>query len=122
MPKLERPNIQIGTKLWHRRHSPGPYTVTGETSRSWLVRHPDQPTWQESTKIPKARLPEDWTLSEQTWIDWKFAQNHANEISYAVQGIRDGALLRKIAGLIGYKEDDAQPGARPTRGRWQQGD
>jgi hypothetical protein len=114
--RVERPNIQIGTRLWRKYHWGGAYTVVGETSRSWLMRYDGQPEYDKSDKVPKASLPDEWFPDERDWQDWCFDKAHRNSIVRMIaqewESPVDGAMLRKVADLIGWKEPEQKGGPR----------
>lgn len=89
--------ISIGGPIW-REHW-GRRTVTGETSRSWIV---------DRIKIPKTliRLPggATFSFSEERINELGWVEENRHPITVAIRRIEDPALLRQIAKLIGYKE------------------
>lgn len=102
--------IKVGSPVWILRHRRRyeQQTITGETSRSWIVGE----SWAKE-KILKANprsvkdsrgftYPVCWSsteIEEEKWLD-----GNRYGIGAHVQGLRDVALLRKIAELIGYTE------------------
>jgi hypothetical protein len=98
-----RPDLKIGSKLWNKWHIES-YTVVEQTSRSWLVRRDGQGLWEECTKIPKNKLPDDWFLDEKEWRDWKWWKKNHYRIGEFAGSFATPAQLRQIADLVGWKE------------------
>jgi len=99
-------SLEIGSTVYNRRATP--VVITGETRASWIIG--DEYPWNQ-VKIKKAAMRkgnsgEDYPqyfVQEQDATDCAYATDNYDEISKAVGNCRDGALLRIIADLIGYK-------------------
>jgi hypothetical protein len=84
--------------------------ITGETSRSWLVKSGDPEdawrltsTWVKSDKIPKTL--KGWELGdEEKKTECGWAVKNRYHISQMVSREYDPAKLREIAKIIGYTE------------------
>lgn len=72
--------------------------ITGETSRSWILR---------DKKIPKkGPLPWGYALDEQTIDRAAWVHDNSYLISVEVARERDYDKLQQIAAIVGYKEKD----------------
>lgn len=109
---------KVGDKLWYQprydanRRELSSYRcveIVGETKQSWLI-HSYGPKERVNKKTLKGS-PDKYSsgipyyasldeVKEMLWID-----KHCHRIADEVRHVRDGDLLRKIAELIGYKEE-----------------
>ena len=92
--------IGIGTNLW-KKYGTSKYTVTGETSRSWLVRFKGQAAWEDSIKLPKAKFPDEWFLDEREWRRFEFAKDHRYAIAKCIERAGTDVVIA-VAKLIGF--------------------
>lgn len=120
--------LAVGSKVWLFWLSGGghydfsAWFVVDETSRSWIVS--ESPGWKNnSRKIPKSGHAEyrdtaggypmrfylTREAAERAAKDCIWAARNAHQIKKLVGGIRDAALLREVAKVIGY--DDTKGGA-----------
>ena len=74
-----------------------PVTVTGETSRSWIVG-PNYAPIKVSKKNPWAVLATTEMVEEAVWVE-----TNRYKIERAVGALRDADKLRQIAAIVGYQ-------------------
>lgn len=95
--------IKIGDIIW--TSSGNPKRIVGETSRSWLLE--TEYEWQDNPKVPKKQAPAslypNWFYSQEEMDSAMFARAHRHSIANDVSFLSDGALLRKIGEMIGWK-------------------
>lgn len=98
-------DIQVGSKLWSKYSPAVVYVVSGETSRSWIVRYYGQHAFEEGFKLPKSKpLPPEYFLNERDWSDYWFDVNHRDNILRWAGRFATLQQLRQIAELTGWKE------------------
>ena len=124
--------MKVGDKIWRmnqnrRRYSASnrgapiyrehweQLTISGETSRSWIV---GEHKWSQH-KVPKKGEHHGWAFSEQEVVDDVWANANRYPIVRAVERL-EGAMLRKVATLIGHKDISEEPAPRRARreSRW----
>jgi hypothetical protein len=101
--------LEVGSTIYSRKGVP--VVITGETKVNWVVG--GNKKWDQE-KIKKSTMRNgnsggDWIeffVDLQDALDCRFVAANAYKIGSAVQGCKDGKVLRKIAELIGYKEGD----------------
>lgn len=83
---------------YSEKDNPFIYTTVflGETSRSWLVGEEWRPN-----KLSKRNTV---FFSKEDYEFHRWARRNRYAISRAVEHLRDNAILKQIADLIGYKE------------------
>jgi hypothetical protein len=95
-------SVYGGRVIWREHWRPK--TITGETSRSWIVQeHP----WTPTIKIPKKDPPTHiYAFSEDEVIQRAWVNDHAHKIAEIINRRIDYSTLRKVAEVIGYKGDE----------------
>ena len=91
-------------RIWDRN---GERKIIGETRVSWLV-HPET-TWGEPIKVKKKNPNNNpdwpqWFFDEESREMFAWWVRHRHSVPRAVERL-DAATLRKVADLIGYKEE-----------------
>lgn len=81
----------VGNPAW-----PQQVTIFGETSRSYMHGYVSRPR-----KLAKASIT---IITEQEYREARFALDHSREIGRLVMYLKDPAILRQIAALVGYEE------------------
>lgn len=87
----------VGAPIW-REHWVE-IEIVGETTRSWITRC--------GQKIPK-KGGQNVVFSEKELDRKVWVHDHGYKISHAVSKITDYETLQKIAGIIGYEEDETK--------------
>ena len=111
--KTERPNLKIGDTVygyWRLE----PFTIRGETARSWLLEWPGKCSFEKPLKIPKAAMPKDYTADRGEWVDVRFASEYRYRIAQAVAShmLCSPQQLRAVADLIGWKPPETKEANR----------
>ena len=100
MPEPKITMYDAPRTIYYRRKGahgwPQRSTFFGETSRSYLYGSKWRPE-----KLAKATI--DLTTEEE-YRNARFALDHSREIARLMMGVRDPAILRQIAALVGYVE------------------
>jgi hypothetical protein len=93
-PRLPGEAYARGGPIWREHWRPR--TIVGENARSWILNLGE--------KVPK-KNPSAWmyAFSEQEIDDRAWVEEHRHRLVNRVQEIRDAAVLREIARLIGYE-------------------
>lgn len=103
--------MKIGERVWIKQKYGlwAEQEVVGETSRSWIIIHPDTPSWQRfnpdkyGTKLAKSGR--DWEIGTEADVKLsRWADTNRWRISSFVEGIKEANFLLQVARLIGYKE------------------
>ena len=81
-----------------KRYCFGAFTVIGETRMSWVLSNRD--------KAPKRNPANFYGIDDVE--DWLWVHDHRWRIESHIGTIKDAAVLRQIADLIGYVAKDAE--------------
>ena len=105
--------MQIGDTIYFQRSGghPGYWyeaKIYGETSRSWLVGKADEWLGNDPASVTRYadKLPKSGTrfaTKESADLN-NWSMNNRYMIGKAVEACNDGAILRQIADMVGYKE------------------
>lgn len=107
--------MKIGDTIYYQEKGGHPAfwykaVILGETSRSWLVNASNE-WWTDrpelighyAKKLPKSGTK--FTTKEKAELQsWTMTQRY--QIARTVERLNDGALLRQVADLIGYKDSE----------------
>lgn len=95
-------DIGIGSTIWRHgafgRDEWVPRTITGETSRSWIVGN-----GYGNDKAPKKGPHPGWAYSEREIQNSDLITKHSWRIADAVRLVGDADKLRRVAELVGYE-------------------
>ena len=125
------PELKVGSKLWqfdcnrriYQKDAKGrsfggpiwrehwrPAEGVGETRVSWIINTPGGGLW-DSVRVPKkdfrgGKCPRGFLLSEEAIDREAWVHDNASRLGHAVMRCGDYDTLKKIAEMVGYKDQE----------------